>query len=852
MRRCGECHRSSVLVAAIATSITLLASATAQAGIDAWTTTGPVAGWRTVVSDTSALGAIRLVGPERVAVSDDLGSSWNVQPPESVFGNPLSRIYVSDDGSTHDYDGVQCQDPATPGSIYFGQYGFSRSDDGGRTWSSPIGQSADVFGPHTFWDIACSGAWVFAINNGSLLRSSQVGAGLDSIPRPNPDGKVGAIAFDGQTLYAVGGGNPRRVFASLDHGATWRPNPYVFYPGAVIPSLVAAEGQRLVALVQEGAGGLAPVSFVPWISTDGGVSFAPRSDGAFVASPLTRLRVDALRRNRLLAVGPGVLRFSFDGGDHWQIPLGLPDGATILDANWATPPTAGGAVLVVTTAEFGVLVSEDGGTSFHVRNRALPGMRVGQVLALDHADERVELAGGLSDRYSSTFTETGALQRRAANGNRWVRGESLGPIAVAPLEPQVLLTSAGRRSDDGGATWSASDLPYAFRFTTVPGVGPSPLKWSWVTVVNSLSAIAGYVRRGDPMAQAWTGLPSLQVDQPLLDVQAAAIAPSDPDIVYVAMPRPPTFPGGVAVPPYLGRSLDGGATFTARTLPPAPPPATPQSQIAMVRELWVDPANASRLLATMTTGNVVYESQDGAGVWTALPAIAGATRAYTVTVEPGPGPRRLYAGTDDGVYLMVGDAAGWTRIGGANGMHVAQVKVEGPAERRTLTAATDRGVFELTLDSAAATLPVYRFYNTQTRTHFYTASQAERDHVVATWPHFIPEGVAFHAVKADRTTIGNPVWRFFNTQTGTHFYTSSPAERAHVLATWPQFVEEGVVYRALVATEPGTVKLFRFFNTETGAHFTTTEDDERDYVNSRLPMFVDEGPTYSVYPAAPQ
>ncbi|MFQ3573077.1 MAG: trypsin-like peptidase domain-containing protein [Thermodesulfovibrionales bacterium] len=41
--------------------------------------------------------------------------------------------------------------------------------------------------------------------------------------------------------------------------------------------------------------------------------------------------------------------------------------------------------------------------------------------------------------------------------------------------------------------------------------------------------------------------------------------------------------------------------------------------------------------------------------------------------------------------------------------------------------------------------PVYRFFNTSTGTHFYTISTAERDHVRNTYPQFRYEGEAFYA-----------------------------------------------------------------------------------------------------------
>ena len=95
------------------------------------------------------------------------------------------------------------------------------------------------------------------------------------------------------------------------------------------------------------------------------------------------------------------------------------------------------------------------------------------------------------------------------------------------------------------------------------------------------------------------------------------------------------------------------------------------------------------------------------------------------------------------------------------------------------------------------------------------------------------------------------MYRFFNTATGTHFYTISQAERDNVIATYPVFVYEGPVYYAPVGGgDPGTTALYRFFNTKTGAHFYTTNPEERDHVIATWPWFAFEGESYYVYTAA--
>ncbi|MGI4795761.1 MAG: hypothetical protein ACRYG8_17155, partial [Janthinobacterium lividum] len=41
--------------------------------------------------------------------------------------------------------------------------------------------------------------------------------------------------------------------------------------------------------------------------------------------------------------------------------------------------------------------------------------------------------------------------------------------------------------------------------------------------------------------------------------------------------------------------------------------------------------------------------------------------------------------------------------------------------------------------------PVYRFFDSNFGTHFYTASNTERANIVATRPDLISEGVSFYA-----------------------------------------------------------------------------------------------------------
>lgn len=92
-------------------------------------------------------------------------------------------------------------------------------------------------------------------------------------------------------------------------------------------------------------------------------------------------------------------------------------------------------------------------------------------------------------------------------------------------------------------------------------------------------------------------------------------------------------------------------------------------------------------------------------------------------------------------------------------------------------------------------LPVHRFANQNVPgTHFYTASEAERQNVVANYPEFRYDGIAYYVFDTT-ANLGTDVHRFSNqTVPGTHFYTASQAEYQNVLANYPQFRYDGIAY----------------------------------------------------------
>lgn len=148
-------------------------------------------------------------------------------------------------------------------------------------------------------------------------------------------------------------------------------------------------------------------------------------------------------------------------------------------------------------------------------------------------------------------------------------------------------------------------------------------------------------------------------------------------------------------------------------------------------------------------------------------------------------------------------------------------------------------------DSDGSTYQVFRFYNPNTGAHFFTASVAERNYVIQNYADFLYEGNVFDS-NATEASGGTEVYRFYNSERGTHFYTANAAEKDWVIATLTEFQYEGVAYYASADDSRGGTALYRFYNATSGAHFFTASEAEKDYVVSSLPSFQYEGIAYYV------
>lgn len=130
-----------------------------------------------------------------------------------------------------------------------------------------------------------------------------------------------------------------------------------------------------------------------------------------------------------------------------------------------------------------------------------------------------------------------------------------------------------------------------------------------------------------------------------------------------------------------------------------------------------------------------------------------------------------------------------------------------PGERNGLIAGNPafryEGV-EMTIPSSGSYAAVYRFYRRDTGTHFYTTSVVERDYINANLGATYAQDSATYGASATQTgDATQAVYRFFDVVSGVHFFTASEAERDGVLATLPTMRYEGIAYY----TSPAPVRV---------------------------------------------
>ena len=149
--------------------------------------------------------------------------------------------------------------------------------------------------------------------------------------------------------------------------------------------------------------------------------------------------------------------------------------------------------------------------------------------------------------------------------------------------------------------------------------------------------------------------------------------------------------------------------------------------------------------------------------------------------------------------------------------------------------------------------PVYRFWSTKDRSHFYTIGIHERDSVLK---FYLPwewryEYIAYDAF-AGQEAGTTELYRFYSQAHGGHFYTASQTERDGLIANpttsqWQsEFWSDYFVYPDSYAL-PSTV-VYRFWSPTYRHHFYTNSTAERDHILATYPsnIWTYEGSRFKV------
>ena len=134
----------------------------------------------------------------------------------------------------------------------------------------------------------------------------------------------------------------------------------------------------------------------------------------------------------------------------------------------------------------------------------------------------------------------------------------------------------------------------------------------------------------------------------------------------------------------------------------------------------------------------------------------------------------------------------------------------------------------------------YRYYNSQTKKHFYTANFDELGNGAN---GFVLEGVAGIVFgRPDQAPGLVPVYRFFNRDSGDHYY----ATRKYVpTENLPGYTMENITCYIFRSRMPGTMPLFEYYNARSADHFYTIDKTE---LGRGFDGFVLEGIIGFVYP----
>lgn len=585
--------------------------------------------------------------------STDGGDTWQQLGAEVFSGRTISSIVVSHADNDVVYASV-ARAGGFPNSVELaaakghpqaeGSLGVFRSEDGGASWellpNLPNLAVTDLIMHPSNADILYAGvARIFGDTGNGIYRSTDGGDNWQRLENGLPE-----VAQLGRISLTISPDQPLRLYTLLTRASNL---------GAITLGVYKSDdgGDNWIFLENSVADDI----FMP---VDG-------LSQSFFGWYMSFIKVEPGNPDRVYGGGFNMAR-SDDGGDTW-IDVSPPH----VDQH-ALAWSADGTLL--SGSDGGVFSSGDLGASWTPLNNGLGVTQFYAGLSLDPDDAEI-IIGGTQDNGSNLRTDDGAWDNLTGGDGGWTQ--------LDPVDSQIRYTqsqgvgnlfriNADNSIDvlDDPDDRQLSGRTAFFAPYVVDPNNPDRLLYATNLFFESIDGGANWQEISGDVTTG-TGA-----------VRSIAMAPSNPDVIYIA-----TNDGLVQ------RSEDGAQTFTviAENNPGWP---------RITRELFVHPENPMIVYLAVANFGVeqILRSENGGTDWEALDATFPDIPVNTITVDTRAEDLRdgvIYAGSDSGIFVSTDDGVSWQQFGvGMPNAAVIDLLIDEPGGR--LVAATQgRGAWEL-------------------------------------------------------------------------------------------------------------------------------------------------------------
>ncbi len=354
--------------------------------------------------------------------------------------------------------------------------------------------------------------------------------------------------------------------------------------------------------------------------------------------------------------------------DGW-VSLGPTNGAGRMTA-LAPHPTVDGTLLAG-AASGGVWKTTDHGSSWRPLTDGLADLSVG-ALAIAPANPEVVYIGSGEAGIGSFFVPGIGLLRSDDGGETWylpqpeeVVAEQFFALSVDPRDEDSVIAATEKglfATADGGASWSPLlNHPDLYGVTEILRSPSDPDRlwsalWCFSLCPEGLARVMSSADGGLTWAPSNEGLPDALLNNPYENRIALTVAPSDDQVLYVALNTANATPNGPDVAIY--RSSDGGATW----INTSDPGTYLASQGWYDNAITVDPTDPD---VVVVAGVWYVRSTDGGGSWTTMDPIADGDWMGTEDLPHVDGHvfawqgDTLWLGCDGGVWLSNDSGSTW-------------------------------------------------------------------------------------------------------------------------------------------------------------------------------------------------